>query len=151
MRWSASRPDSPPSRSPRTSCAARGSPHEHAGHPRDRRAGRRGRHRPLRARRRHRRPPRSRVPLRHARGQSARSFLLGVFVGAALSADTYRLVGTGLVGAFTTFSAWMLESHRLGEDGELARGFANFALSLVLGLSSPGPAVTCAMGCGSAS
>ena len=63
------------------------------------------------------------------------SFLLGVLVGATLSDDTYRLLGTGLVGAFTTFSTWALESHRLGEDGELARGVANFAVSLVLGVT----------------
>ena len=61
------------------------------------------------------------------------SFLLGVLVGVALSDDTDRLLGTGLVGGFTTFSTWALESHRLGEDGERARGIANFAVSLTLG------------------
>lgn len=64
------------------------------------------------------------------------SFLLGVVVGAALSHDAYRLVGTGLIGAFTTFSTWALESHRLGEDGRLRIGAVNFALSLVLGVSA---------------
>jgi CrcB protein len=63
------------------------------------------------------------------------SFLLGGLVGAALGGDTDRLLGTGLVGAFTTFSTWALESHRLGEDGELARGVANFVVSLVLGVA----------------
>jgi fluoride exporter len=63
------------------------------------------------------------------------SFLLGVLVGAALGGDTDRLLGTGLVGAFTTFSTWALESHRLGEDGALARGVANFVVSLVLGVT----------------
>jgi CrcB protein len=64
------------------------------------------------------------------------SFLLGVFVGAALSPSAYRLVGTGLIGAFTTFSTWMLESHRLGEDRRLDVGLANFAVSLVLGVTA---------------
>jgi CrcB protein len=64
------------------------------------------------------------------------AFLLGVLVGATLSDDAYRLAGTGLVGAYTTFSTWTLESHRLGEDGELARGIANFALSLMLGVTA---------------
>jgi CrcB protein len=64
------------------------------------------------------------------------ALLLGVFVGVALSTDTYRLVGTGLVGAFTTFSTWAFESHRLGEDGELRIGALNFCLSLVLGVSA---------------
>jgi len=38
------------------------------------------------------------------------SFVLGVFVGAALSGDAYRVVGAGLIGAFTTFSTWALEA-----------------------------------------
>jgi len=63
------------------------------------------------------------------------SLLLGVFVGLALSENAYRLVGTGLVGAFTTFSTWTLESHRLGEDGRLRVGLLNFAVSLVLGVA----------------
>jgi CrcB protein len=63
------------------------------------------------------------------------AFLLGVLVGAALSTSTFRLIGTGLIGAFTTFSTWTLESHRLGEDGELHLGIANFAVSLALGVA----------------
>ena len=39
-----------------------------------------------------------------------------------LSGDALRLFGTGLLGAYTTFSTWMLESHRLGEDGRAAPG-----------------------------
>jgi CrcB protein len=64
------------------------------------------------------------------------ALLLGVFVGAALSDATYRLLGTGLVGAFTTFSTWALESHRLGEDGRLRIGVLNFGISLVLGVTA---------------
>jgi CrcB protein len=63
------------------------------------------------------------------------AFLLGVLVGAALDDDAYRLAGTGLVGAFTTFSTWTLESHRLGEDGALAMGVLNFMVSLALGVT----------------
>ncbi len=62
------------------------------------------------------------------------AFVLGVFAGVALGADAYRILGTGLVGAFTTFSTWAFESHRLGEDGELPLGALNFAGSLVLGI-----------------
>jgi CrcB protein len=64
------------------------------------------------------------------------SFLLGGLVGAALGNDAYRLAGTGLIGAFTTFSTWALESHRLGEDGRLRIGVLNFAISLILGVSA---------------
>jgi CrcB protein len=62
------------------------------------------------------------------------SFVLGFLVGLAISTRTYRLEGTGFIGAFTTFSTWTFESHRLGEDGRLHVGLANFAVSLALGL-----------------
>lgn len=64
------------------------------------------------------------------------AFVLGVLVGTAVDQTAYRLVGTGLVGAFTTFSTWMFESHRLSEDGEARFGVLNFVFSLVLGLGA---------------
>ena len=64
------------------------------------------------------------------------SFVLGVVAGAALSEGAYRIVATGLIGAFTTFSTWVFESHRLGEDGRLRLGALNFAASLVLGVTA---------------
>jgi fluoride exporter len=63
------------------------------------------------------------------------AFVLGVVAGA-LDGDAYTLVGTGLLGAYTTFSTWMLESHRLGEDGRLRLGLVNFALSLAVGIAA---------------
>ena len=62
------------------------------------------------------------------------SFGLGVLVGAVAGTDSNRLLGTGLIGAFTTFSTWVFESQRLGEDGSLRLGLVNFAVSLVLGV-----------------
>jgi fluoride exporter len=64
------------------------------------------------------------------------SFILGALVGIALDGDAYRVAGTGLLGSFTTFSTWALESHRLGEDGQLRLGVANFAISLLLGVAA---------------
>jgi CrcB protein len=64
------------------------------------------------------------------------SFLLGLLVGAALGASEQLLLGTGLIGAFTTFSTWVFESHRLGEDGRLRWGALNIAISLVLGIAA---------------
>jgi fluoride exporter len=61
---------------------------------------------------------------------------LGILVGAEVGGSTYRLVATGLIGAFTTFSTWVFESHRLGEDGELGVGLLNLVVSLVLGLGA---------------
>lgn len=62
------------------------------------------------------------------------AFALGVLAGAAVGGDAYRIAGTGLLGAYTTFSTWTFESHRLGEDGRLRLGVWNLALSLALGL-----------------
>ena len=60
---------------------------------------------------------------------------LGVLAGLTLSTDAYRVTATGVVGAFTTFSTWALESHRLAEDGQLRLGALNFAVSLLLGVA----------------
>jgi CrcB protein len=60
---------------------------------------------------------------------------LGVLHGAGVGGDALRLAGTGLLGAYTTFSTWTLESHRLGEDGRLRLGAANLLVSLALGLA----------------
>jgi CrcB protein len=62
------------------------------------------------------------------------SFALGVLTGAGLGGDAYRLWAVGLIGGFTTFSTWMLESHRLAEEGQARLGALNLAVSLVLGV-----------------
>ncbi|MCW3022541.1 MAG: crcB [Conexibacter sp.] len=59
---------------------------------------------------------------------------LGVLAGAGLGGDAYRLWAVGLIGAFTTFSTWALESHRLAEEGQARLGALNFGVSLVLGV-----------------
>jgi CrcB protein len=64
----------------------------------------------------------------------AGSFALGIVFGAAVGQNTYRLVGTGLIGAFTTFSTWMLEGHRLAEDGEFRLGALNLVVTLLFGI-----------------
>jgi CrcB protein len=64
------------------------------------------------------------------------AFILGFLGGAGVAGDAFRLAGTGFVGAYSTFSTWMLESHRLAEEGE-ARGAAlNVFGSLVLGFAA---------------
>lgn len=64
------------------------------------------------------------------------SFVLGVLAGAALHGDPLLLAGTATLGSYTTFSTWVFESHRLGEDGELWLAAANIVLSLVVGVSA---------------
>ncbi len=62
------------------------------------------------------------------------ALLLGLLVGLASGGDALRLLGTGLLGAYTTFSAWMLETERLAAGGRRGAAAANIAISLVLGL-----------------
>lgn len=65
----------------------------------------------------------------------AGAFALGLVFGISIGSNAERLVGTGLIGAFTTFSTWTFESHRLGEDGQLRLGVVNLVVSLALGLA----------------
>jgi CrcB protein len=62
------------------------------------------------------------------------AFLLGLLVGATTDEDALRLAGTGFLGAYTTFSTWMFETHRLGEEGRGRFGAVNVGVSLVLGV-----------------
>lgn len=64
------------------------------------------------------------------------AFALGFLAGVALDGDRYLLAGTAVLGSYTTFSTWMLETQRLGEDGEAAGLFLNLALSVAVGLGA---------------
>jgi CrcB protein len=64
------------------------------------------------------------------------AFLLGLLVGLGLGGRAMLLAGTATLGSYTTFSTWMLESHRLGEDGELRLALANLAISLLAGVAA---------------
>lgn len=63
------------------------------------------------------------------------SFVLGLFAGLALAPRTSRVITAGLIGAFTTFSTWVFESHRLGEDQRGRLATINLLASLVLGVT----------------
>jgi CrcB protein len=60
---------------------------------------------------------------------------LGVLAGATTNDDALHLAATGLLGSYTSFSTWVFESQRLGEDGELRLAVVNLAVSLVLGVA----------------
>jgi CrcB protein len=64
------------------------------------------------------------------------ALLLGLLTGLALSGEALVLAGSATLGSYTTFSTWMLETHRLGEDGQLAAGALNVFVSLVVGLGA---------------
>jgi CrcB protein len=62
--------------------------------------------------------------------------LLGFLGGLALSKYAALLAGTAFVGAYTTFSTWMLETLRLSEERQMRSAFANIAVSVVLGMAA---------------
>lgn len=67
------------------------------------------------------------------------SFLMGVFVVAAAQRGLTHLspfVMTGLLGGFTTFSAFSLETVRLMERGDY--GFASLYVAVSVGMSVAG-------------
>lgn len=64
------------------------------------------------------------------------AFALGLIDGAALPRDLALVIGTGLIGSYTTFSTWMFETQRLIEVRQHVRAAENIALSLALGLAA---------------
>jgi fluoride exporter len=62
------------------------------------------------------------------------AFALGVLHGAGVTGDGLLLAGTALLGSFTTFSTWMVQSERLGAEGDGALALLNLAGSLAVGL-----------------
>jgi CrcB protein len=60
--------------------------------------------------------------------------VLGVIAGSGLSGDALRIVGTGLIGAYTTFSTWMFETHHADTTGHRSRAITNIAVSVAAGL-----------------
>lgn len=61
---------------------------------------------------------------------------LGLLVGIGLHGHAYLLGGTAVLGSYTTFSAWVLESQRLGEAGRRGLLVANLLLGLALGVGA---------------
>ncbi len=64
------------------------------------------------------------------------SFVLGLVSGLALSGDALILIGTATIGSYTTFSTWMLEGHRLRDDGRSSAAIGNLVISLAVGLGA---------------
>ncbi|HEU4706202.1 MAG TPA: fluoride efflux transporter CrcB [Solirubrobacterales bacterium] len=64
------------------------------------------------------------------------ALVLGFLVGVSLDGDRYLLAGTAVLGSYTTFSTWMLEAQRLGEDGEAGGLLLNLVLSAAVGLGA---------------
>lgn len=63
------------------------------------------------------------------------AFALGLLTATAISSPVLRVVELGFLGAFTTFSTWMLDSERLAQDDRRRAALVNVLVSLVAGLA----------------
>jgi fluoride exporter len=66
----------------------------------------------------------------------AGTLVLGLVAGAALEGEALIVVAGGGIGSFTTFSTWMLDSHRLADAGHAHLVWLNLGLSLVAGFAA---------------
>jgi CrcB protein len=64
------------------------------------------------------------------------AMLLGFVGGLACNPHIALLAGTAFVGSYTTFSTWMLETQRLGEERQAVAAVANIVISVVLGVAA---------------
>lgn len=70
----------------------------------------------------------------------AGSFVLGLLVGAAASPEALALLGTGLCGGLTTYSAFAVQTRDQARAGGAGRGVAYASLTIGLALAA------CALG-----
>ena len=66
----------------------------------------------------------------------AGTLVLGLVAGAALEGEALIIVAGGILGSFTTFSTWILDSHRLAEAGHAHLVWLNVGLSLLAGFAA---------------
>lgn len=64
------------------------------------------------------------------------AFLLGLVAGAGLGGDAMVVVAGGGIGSYTTFSTWILDSHRLDTGGRARLAWLNIVLSVVAGFAA---------------
>jgi fluoride exporter len=60
--------------------------------------------------------------------------LLGALAGLAVPPDVALVLGAGVIGAYTTFSTWMFETHRLIEERQSRLALLNIVVSVVAGV-----------------
>jgi CrcB protein len=66
----------------------------------------------------------------------AGALALGLLAGAGLDGEGYTIVSGGAIGSFTTFSTWILDSHRLASERRADLAWLNLGASLVLGFAA---------------
>jgi fluoride exporter len=62
--------------------------------------------------------------------------LLGLIASLALSRHAALVADTAFIGSYTTFSTWMLETQRLGEERQVGQAVTNVVASIVLGIAA---------------
>jgi CrcB protein len=65
-------------------------------------------------------------------------FALGLLTGLSVGGDALLILGTGLLGGYTTFSTWMVEAQRLGEDAAWTPMWLYLLGSMAAGLAAAG-------------
>ncbi|HUC00706.1 MAG TPA: fluoride efflux transporter CrcB [Solirubrobacterales bacterium] len=61
---------------------------------------------------------------------------LGIVAGSGLDGDGYTVLAGGVIGSFTTFSTWILDSHRLAAADRADLAWLNIGISLVAGFAA---------------
>jgi CrcB protein len=61
---------------------------------------------------------------------------IGVVAGSTLHGELATIVSGGVIGSFTTFSTWILDSHRLAVAGRAELAWLNIALSTAAGFGA---------------
>jgi CrcB protein len=64
------------------------------------------------------------------------SLALGLVAGAGLDGEALTIVAGGTIGSFTTFSTWILDSHRLERAGQPDLALLNIGVSLLAGFAA---------------
>jgi CrcB protein len=66
----------------------------------------------------------------------AGALAIGLVAGSTLSGETATVLTGGVIGSFTTFSTWVLDSQRLGVAGRPGLAWLNIALSAAAGFGA---------------
>lgn len=61
---------------------------------------------------------------------------LGLLAGLALDGAALAIVAGGGLGSFTTFSTWILDTHRLGAAGQVRLAWLNVAVPVCAGFAA---------------
>ena len=76
-----------------------------------------------------------RFPLGTLAVNASGSFALGLLTGLGVGGGALLVLGGGLIGAYTTFSTWMVETWELAEDDLWSHAALYLAVSLAVGLA----------------